>query len=167
MVEECGVPRVWTVAGVELLGDLVDVVADLGDFTSESCEFVDVVVELSALTRQREVSLDVGHDDGADVVGGGDVQRAGHGEDRCFLVGAVADVHAFLALGLFALTAAGDSVQCGGFGGTLRQHGAGGGVDGLVPVGRPLAPELLRHPRGGGICVGPAGGRSNAIPCSA
>ena len=151
---------------LSIVGDLVDVVADLGDLTAQGGEFVDVVVERGALAGQGEVAVDVGHDDGADVVGSGDVQRPGLGEDLGLLVDAVADVDALFALLVFAPAAAGDAVERGFVGGTRHRHG-GGDVDGLVLLGRPLVPECLRHPRGGGFPVGPAGGRSNGIPCSA
>lgn len=68
------VPRAWMAARVELPGDLVDVVADLGDLLAQGGQLVDVVIERGALAGQGKVAMDVRHDDSADVVGAGDVQ---------------------------------------------------------------------------------------------
>ncbi|AGP56322.1 hypothetical protein M271_24135 [Streptomyces rapamycinicus NRRL 5491] len=78
------------------------------------------------------------------------------------LVDAVADIDTLFALDFFAGTTAGDSTQ-----GVIRADDERvlGHVSGLFLLGHPLVPEVLRRPRGGGIRVGPALGRSNAIPC--
>src|SRR5439155_25341281 len=64
-----------------------------------------------------------------------------------------------------ARATASDTME-GGFVGGARQRRLCGD-DGLLLLGRPLVPEDLRHPRGGGIPVGPAVGRSSGIPCCA
>ncbi len=144
-------------AGVEAVGDLVRVRADPGELRTQRSVLVDQVVGGGSLLGQGEVAVEVGHDDGADEMRAGQTEATGFVEDRLPLVDAVADVDALLALHVLAGATAGDAVQRGLVGGTQTSCPRCA----LAPGTR------LRHPRGGGFRVGPALGRSNAIPCSA